>query len=200
MKNARVEYWLVGTNVVERKVITSSMYLQQAKEIISEKILRQKPKSAIIHTYPRSGETTVRARPWLEPFGYGLERAVWLAFCSGHYLEQDGRQIPMPLGHFSKAGGYSDKTIVFKNDPGLPKDVQLYATDGQLVCEYEVLRVTNHHGRVFPLEFRLIQHGSSARGSARVSGSKTVLLGRVTSIRIGKRPAVPEVALEEIEE
>src|ERR1051325_4468203 len=52
LKNAHVEYWLVGTNVVERKVITSSMYLQQAKDIISEKLLRQNPRS-LIGSYPR---------------------------------------------------------------------------------------------------------------------------------------------------
>lgn len=193
LKNADVEYWLVGTNVVERKVITTSMYLQQAKNIVSEKILGRKPPTPR-GSYPRPGETFITVRPWLEPFGYGEERAIWLAFCSGKYLKQQGRQVPMPLGYFRDACGYSDKTVLFGNNADLPKEVGLYAANGQLVCEYKVLRATNYLGRVFPLEFRLIQYSSPDRGRAPTTTSKSVLLGRVTAMKIGKRPAVPNQA------
>src|SRR5687768_4720497 len=43
LRNANVEYWLIGTNVLEHKVITSSMYLKQAKDVISEKIGTKRP-------------------------------------------------------------------------------------------------------------------------------------------------------------
>lgn len=198
LNNADVEYWLVGTNVVERKVITTSMYLQQAKDIVSEKILGKKPPT-IRGSYPRPGETFITVRPWQEPFGYASERAIWLAFCSGRYLKQQGRQVPMPLGYFSGACGYSDKTVLFEKNSDLPKDVGLYATNGQLVCEYKVLRATNYLGRVFPLEFRLVQHGSPNRGNAPTTTSKSVLVGKVTAMKIGKRPEVPDQAWTQID-
>jgi len=116
-----------------------------------------------------------------------------------YYLKQEGRQIPLPLGHFSRALGYSDKTIVFDADPELPKSTRLYASDGRLACEYEVMRSTNFLGRVFPLEFRLTQHGSPANGLASPGGAKSVLLGKVKSIKVGKQPVLPEEVRKESE-
>src|SRR5262245_35199516 len=56
LKNGKVDYWLTGTNVVEHRTITSSMYLEQAKEFVSERILGQNPRSRFVHSYPRAGE------------------------------------------------------------------------------------------------------------------------------------------------
>jgi hypothetical protein len=199
LKNAHVEYWCAGTNVVERKVITSSMHLQRAKDFVSQEVLGRNSR-VVPGTYPYRGETLVRVRPWTEPFGYGLERVVWLAFCSGRYLDQDDRQIPMPVGPFSLARGYSDKTVVFDSDLGLPKEVRLYAADGQLVCEYEVRKTTNPRGCLLPVEFRLIQYGQPTEGRAPFPGSTTTVVGKVTSIKQGKRPLIPEEGLERIED
>jgi hypothetical protein len=200
LKNARIDYWLVGSNVIEHKIITSSMYVEQAKEFVSDKILQEKPRSPVLRSYPRAGETFTRVTPWpgRQAFGYGVERALWLAFCSASYLKQDGREIPMPLGHFSQALGYSDKTTLFEHDPRLPKNVQLYATNSQLVCEYEVLGATNFLGRVFPLEFRLIQHGPPASGLARTGVARSVLMGKVKAITIGKPPVLPQKVSERV--
>jgi hypothetical protein len=104
----------------------------------------------------------------------------------------------MLLGHFSQALGYSDKTTLFEHDPGLPQSAQLYAANGQLVCEYEVLGATNFLGRVFPLEFRLLQHGPPASGLARTGVARSVLMGKVTAIKIGKPPVLPEKVLKEL--
>ncbi len=186
--------WLFGANVIEQRTITSSMYLKQAKDFVSEKILIQNPRFVgPLISYPRAGEkfTTVHPLPQGEPLGHGMQTVVWLAYCSGHYLKQDGRQIPMPFGPSSQAFGYSDKTVVFEDTLGLPKSVVLYATNGQLVCEYQVLQSTNFLGRIFPLKFRLVQHIQPANGGAG-SGSKAEVLGRATSIQIGKEPKVPD--------
>src|ERR1051325_8714746 len=43
LKNAKIDYWLFGTNVIEQTTVSSSMYLEQAKDFVSENILRQKP-------------------------------------------------------------------------------------------------------------------------------------------------------------
>ena len=144
-KNAKVDYWLIGTNVVEYQTITSSMYVAQAKEFVSEKILGEKPRSPMIHSYPRAGETftTVHPSPRGQPAFHGAEGVVWLAFCSGNYLKRLDRQIPMPVGPSSQAFGYGDKTVQFDDPPGLPKSMELFATNGILTCEYEVLATTN---------------------------------------------------------
>jgi len=125
-QNADIEYWLTGTTVLERRTINSSMYLQQAKDYLSEKI-GTKSRLAIEGAYPRKGQIYTRTIPWLEPFGYGMERAVWLAFCSGSFLRAPGRQVPLPIGPYSQSQGYSDKTVFLEDHSGLspPKTVDL---------------------------------------------------------------------------
>ena len=200
LSNAQVDYWLIGTNIVEHRIITSSMDLQRAKDFVSEKILGKNPTSPIPGSYPRAGETFTRISLWPQgqSLDYGVERAVWLAFCSGSYLKQNGRKIPMPIGPSSRAFGYSDpfgysdKTVVFGDDLGLPKSVELYATNGQLVCQYEVLERTNFLGRTFPLKFRLVQYGQAHNVNTKFTESKSELLGRVTSIQTGRQPELPD--------
>jgi hypothetical protein len=198
--NARIAYWLLGTNIIEQTTITSSMYFRQAEDFVSENILHRKPRLQIAHSYPHAGErfTKIHPSPQGQPAGQGMANTVWLAFCSGTYLKHDGRQIPMPLGSASDAFGYSDKTVVFEDLLGLPKSVELYAPNGQLVCKYEVLQTTNFLGHTFPLRFRLVQHGQPASGSARMN-STTEVFGRVTAIQIGKQPILPEGVGKELE-
>jgi len=193
LKNAKADYWLIGTNVVEYRTITSSMYVAQAKEFVSEKILGEKPRSPIVHSYPRAGETftTVHPSPRGQPAFHGVEGVVWLAFCSGDYLKRLDRQIPMPIGPSSHAFGYADKTVQFDDPSALPKSVKLFATNGILTCEYEVLATTNFLGRRFPLKFRVMQLGQPADGGVR-SSSTTDLEGRVISITSGKWPELPD--------
>lgn len=200
LRNAKVDYWLVGTNVIEHRIITSSMYIEQAKDFVSEKILGQKPR-LMAGSYPRAGETftTIHPSPIGQPAFHGMEGVVWLAFCSGNYLKQVGRQIPMPIGPSSLGFGYSDKTVLFDDDFGLPRSVELFATNGTLVCEYKVLKATNYLGRTFPLEFQVIQRGQPAGGRARSSGSQSDLRGRVTSIRLGKPPELPDEVRKKLE-
>src|SRR4051794_21202484 len=37
-QNARIEYWQTGATILERQVINSGMYLEQAKDYVSEKM------------------------------------------------------------------------------------------------------------------------------------------------------------------
>ena len=149
--------------------------------------------SRVFGSYPISGETsiTIHWSPLGQPVGHGLENVVWLAFCSGAYLKQSERQIPMPIGRSSHAFGYSDKRVAFDDYYGLPKSVELYATNGDLACEYNVLETTNFLGRTFPLRFRVIQKGSPSDGSIRFT-SQTEVLGRVKSIKQGRVPELSD--------
>jgi hypothetical protein len=181
LKNVKVDYWYIAPNVVEFRTITS------------EKIPGEKPRSRIVHSYPRAGEkfTTVHPSPMGQPAFRGGDGVVWLAFCSGNYLKRLGRQIPMPIGPSSHAFGYADQTVQFDDPFGLPKSVKLFATNGALTCEYEVLAMTNFLGRTFPLQFRVMQFGQPANGDVRGS-SMTELEGRVISITAGKWREVPD--------
>ena len=192
LKNAKVEYWLVGTNIVEQRTITSSMYLEQAKEFVSEKVLGQNPRPWVPHSYPGAGQTftTVHPAPLGKPVFFGMEGVIWIAFCSGDYLRHAGRQIPMPIGPSSQGFGYSDQTVLFDQHCGLPNSVKLFATNGTRVCDYEVLAATNYLGRMFPVQFRVMQQGQPANGMVML-GSTTHLEGRVTSIKPGKWPGLP---------
>jgi hypothetical protein len=200
LKNAHVEYWLVGSNVMELRKITSGMYLEQFKDFVSEKILRQPPRSLALESYPSPGEkiVVVHPSPLGQPAGHGMENAAWLAFCSGDYLKKKGRQIPMPVGPSSFAFGYSDRTIVFNDTFGLPRSVQLFATNGVQVCEYEVLQATNFFGRTFPIKFQLVQYGQPYSGMA-LMDSRLDLVGSVTAIQIGKQPKLPDEAQKKVE-
>lgn len=190
--NSHSEYWLVSSNIVERRVFTTSMYEQRAKDFVSEKILKQGPSKPIPGSYPWAGETHTTVRSWEQPFGIGVERVFWLAFCSGSYLQKGARQIPLPIGPVSRASGFSDKTVLLEGGQGLPQETKLYMTGGQLVCAYEVLGTTNFFGRRFPLAFRLIQYGNPPRELTASGGPKYTVMGRVSSIRIGKKPEVPK--------
>lgn len=88
IENAATAYWLIGTNVIEHRIITSSMYLRQAEDFVSEHIPRRKPVLPMAGSYPHGGEkfTTVHPSPQGQPAGQGMANAVWLAFCSGTYL------------------------------------------------------------------------------------------------------------------
>jgi len=187
LKNATVEYWPLGTNVVEHKTITSSMYLAQAEEFVREEILGEKPRTPVELgiSYPRAGETVTRVRPSLsgQPSFTGVAGVVWLAFCSGDFLKREHRQIPKPIGPSTRTLVYEDKTVLFDDSFGLPKSVKLFTPNGMLTCEYEAQAVTNFLGRTFPLEFRVMQLS--------MGGSTTELEGRVVSIRPGQWRELP---------
>src|SRR6478672_533531 len=83
-ENSRTTYWFTGTNIISHSVIT--------KEI---------PKG------PRMGNPVTRiydssdgnpGRPVRVPDIMGIGSIYWLSFCSGSFLQRDGRQIYPPSG------------------------------------------------------------------------------------------------------
>ena len=196
-QNARTEYWLVGTNIAERTTITSGMYLERAKELAKEKLLGEKTYDPLAGGYPPKGQTHVRVQSWLKSFGGSLDSLVWLAFCSGTYLAIPGREIPIPIGFPRRSAASSDKTTLLDGPSGVPKKLQLYTANGQLICDYEALSTTNILGRTYPLEFYFLQYGFAAEDGLNDSAtSKFIIRGKVTSIRPAKREPLPDAVAE----
>ncbi len=193
LRNAHVEYWSTGTTILERKVINKGMYWEQTKDFISEKLGTDR-RTPVLGTYPAPGESWTQTNSWLAPFGYGIERVVWLAFCSGTFLRLPDRQVPLPVGPVSQAEGYVDKTVLLEDQTGLsgPKTVNLFTTNGGLVCSYNALALTNLSDRLFPLTFRLIQYSSDGHKVA-TNASHAIVVGKVHSIKKGRMPPIPDL-------
>lgn len=116
----------------------------------------------------------------------------WLAFCSGSLLNREGRLL-FPPSEFWKqrmdtASGFTDRTVVFQDDLGLPKRMELYTTSGQLAFEYSVLSSTNLLGWNVPLEFYLNQYGWPGSKEWRVYYTAK---GKVTAISSPARSELP---------
>ncbi len=191
VRNAKEEYWLAGSNIIKRRTITSSMYLEQAKDFVLEKLGKQKTQ-AIAISYPHAGETYTSVHSWREPPFGGMDGPVWFAFCSGKYLKEKGRTVRMLIGPGSSENKFPDKTVVYADGMGLPRSFRLFNSKGESVCEYDVLETTNIPGGTFPLRFQVIQYGNATYASR--SSGKSVLQGEVRSITVETMPEMPKVA------
>jgi hypothetical protein len=141
----------------------------------------------------------------------------WLAFCSGPYLKRKDRIIPLPVAtfHFAPDGlAYSDRTETFKDELGLPRQVDLFTSEalywlscsnfysdrppderpprkkfglqeGLLKFHYAVIEQTNFFGWSFPLAFEYVQNDLRANGNV---APRYAGIGRVTSLRLGSEP------------
>jgi hypothetical protein len=70
----------------------------------------------------------VAENPGGHPWGNAGVNLPWLAFCSGSYLNQPGRVVPIPIAtlrHAPDGFGYTDVTEVFEDDLGLPVSIDL---------------------------------------------------------------------------
>ncbi len=85
-----------------------------------------------------NSRVTVSSRPSYIgcPLGATMHNVPWLAFCSGNYLKREGRLIPLPVpamifGTLASPDSlaYSDRTLTFQDDLGLPQTVDLFASD-----------------------------------------------------------------------
>lgn len=66
------------------------------------------------------------------PLGGYCVNIPWLTFCSGPYLKRKARVVPLPvmdLRHAPDGFAYADKTSCFPDELGLPKSIELYASD-----------------------------------------------------------------------
>jgi hypothetical protein len=85
-----------------------------------------------------NSRVTVSSRPSFIgcPLGAAMHNMPWLVFCSGNYLKREGRLIPLPVptmifGALSSPDSlaYSDRTLTFQDDLGLPQTVDMFASD-----------------------------------------------------------------------
>ncbi len=84
-----------------------------------------------------NSRVTISSRPSYIgcPLGMTMHNMPWLAFCSGNYLKRERRLIPMPVPKmvFVKTSpdslAYSDRTLAFPDDLGLPQTVDMFASD-----------------------------------------------------------------------
>jgi hypothetical protein len=196
--NAREFWYFDGTNV-HRKVDpinAGSLTNQPAKSLGWEKPLTN------IHS-------SIRPSPGGHPLGNLGVNIPWLVFCSGTFLKQSERIIPLPTTDIPGAPDafiYADKTEIFGDELGLPKRIEFFfsralyeksvkdgrlpqnASDGALKFRYEVSQVTNFSGWTLPLKFEYTSYTEGAEGKWRpiVGGA-----GTVTDIRDGSRPVFP---------
>jgi RNA polymerase sigma factor (sigma-70 family) len=154
-------------------------------------------------------------RPW----GGEPVNIPWLAFCSGNYLKQPGRVVPLPVFyilHAAGANGCSDRTETFDDELGLPKTVDLFTSsalyrssvlewnrinllhlptnsslpDGLLKFHYAVTASTNYLGWNFPISFEYTEYeDDSKRPGVLVPVYGGV--GKLTSIRFSAKPQNP---------
>ena len=164
-ENASSDCWLVGSNVIELTTITKLVDIPRLRGMPNFQRTDYGIGSQTVVVYPTE----------LPPSG----PIMWLAFCSANYLQQDDRQIPLPLLPEFRSVQYSVRRVLFETEPRLPKSVRFYDAKGELLCQYEALQTTNFSGRTFPLAFRLLE-------------GATELLGKITAIQIGKIPQIPE--------
>src|SRR5258705_4322263 len=161
--NAKTTYWFTGTNIIQYSVVNKQLeengFLgaaigSQTRRIYASVDGNPGTLSACLPDGSRrnSGPDQLTT----------LGRIAWLAFCSGPCLKRDGRLIFPPSDLWKELicapSGFSDRTTVFPDAFGLPKNVVLYTTNGQPVLQYSVTASTNVLGWEFPLEFYLAQY------------------------------------------
>jgi len=190
----RKETWcFTGTNIIHRYVQTrypskdQELYQRNHPEQIG--IIGRQSTKVVEFSDGYPGKIDLLWKPgaddlWSPP----IVRVAWLAFCSGSYLKRDGRTIPLPSVPFTRPFPYSDKTASFADGFGLPRSVELFATNTQQVLRYQVQQSTNVLGWNFPLKFELVQY-RPARTTGWESHSKTS--GQVTAIGIGAQLQIP---------
>ena len=85
----------------------------------------------------------------------------WLAFCSGSFLGQKGRGLPLPSDiwkeYLPESWQTSERITRFEDELGLPERLVLY-DKGQPVLEYRVTLTTNVLDWIFPREFYIAQY------------------------------------------
>ena len=128
----------------------------------------------------------------------GIDNVPWLAFCSGSFFQTAARRIPLPIGvalPLRSVPSYFDTRSLFADTLGLPKRLELYTADKQLLCQYRVEHSTNLLGWNFPLKFSLMQYRLNNEDQLVPHG---LVEGKVTSIDRTTEPQIPEDVLKDI--
>jgi hypothetical protein len=200
--NAKVTRWFTGSNIIERTLITQAMSNEESKRLSQNSgFAGTGPRVGKQHTktYPTADGNPGRPVHVMDLFMDTGGMMTWLVFCSGPALKREGRQIPPPSAFWKEyfPGEFTDKTVCFEDSLGLPKSIELFTKQGQLVFQYQVRQSTNVLGWKFPTEFYLVQY---QRGPG--TNSHQVHLtakGKVTAIKAGTEPRIPAEAPNAVE-
>jgi hypothetical protein len=111
-----------GRNILEvSKIIAKPELPEQLKALLSPGLVKDMERA------PKPGDWLfLTISPGDVPLDGIHVELPWLAFCSGGYLHQRGRVLPLPgeLARFSPdAFGYEDQTEVFRDKLGLPRSI-----------------------------------------------------------------------------
>jgi hypothetical protein len=125
-----------GTNVYESVQVVSppSQEMQQNLERVGG--------PAIVPFERARSNLTINI--WPSPDGHPLADETvnmeWLAFCSGPYLSREGRLIPLAcedLRHTPDRYAYTDQTVLFSDNFGLPRSVDLFMSRERFLVSVE---------------------------------------------------------------
>jgi hypothetical protein len=191
LMNAKDTWWFTGTNLIEQTLITKDTAHATTKEVsgISSFAMSVPPKgSRNIRTFDSTDGNPgrpVRVGDLMSEPG----KIAWLAFCSGSFLKQQGRHIPLPSDIWKEVLPASwettEKTTTFEDELGLPERIVLYTSNNQPVLQYRATLSTNVLDWNFPLEFYLAQYGPAGTNAWELH---LTAKGTVTSIGIGSKP------------
>jgi hypothetical protein len=131
-ENAEVGWLYDGTNIYHSTRIISPT----SPETVSTARAAGLP---VAPKHYSQSNITVRVYPSTNglPIGDIGVNLPWLAYCSGPYLNQPSRTVPLPIGnirHNPSAFGYTDSIECFQDELGLPIFVNLF-TSGERVRE-----------------------------------------------------------------
>jgi hypothetical protein len=122
LSNSREVHCFDGTNVCRWVKIT-----KQAPQP-----RRERGRPVEIVPDPNEPVVYVTITSGMHPLGNAGVNVAWLAFCSGTFLKQKGRVIPLPGDEIrgrSDAFGYADKTWTFDDELGLPGSIEMFTSN-----------------------------------------------------------------------
>ena len=207
--NCTATYWFTGGTIIEHTKITkmpSTDGIELSEAEIS-RIIGAESTRAYECPDGNPNRPSAEGPMQLEVLG----RIGWLAFCSGPYLKREGREMLPPNDlwrHSIPAKAFRDITVSFDDNFGLPKRMDLYATNSpnvQPVLQYRVVSSTNILGWEIPMEFKIAQYRrASLPGSPGfIAGTngwelEFVATGKVTAVGPGMNPQIPANVLRAI--
>jgi hypothetical protein len=208
LKNARThsfrcvvgqDHWLIEnlsrTNITESTWLLKGMLVRQINYNYAQSSTADDTGYRSTRRYSRPA--SMLATPDGYPGSELLVNLPWFTFCSGPYLQQTTRGVPLPTAAPGRTVfGYTNETTLFADAFGLPRRAVFYEMPRQIKGRYDVQQSTNVLGWNFPLAFTAEEHEPDRFG--KWSRALTVN-GRVTSIRAVPKLEVPEDILERIE-
>ncbi len=126
VQNCDVKWSYDGTNVYNSILNTNPIEAAQSR------FKRLGFATTPIETIKSNITVRIIPSPRGAPLGDVAVNMPWLAFCSGAYLKQDGRIVPLPvatLQHAPNGFAYSDKTETYADPLGLPRKVDLFTSE-----------------------------------------------------------------------